>query len=84
LCTWPVRPGLFSANVLAARLVGSVDNRLDMLSIELLALDLQQLGNVHVQLQASLDEVTYHAALVQGWRLSVEEAIQLLREAFPS
>lgn len=66
--------------IMAARLYGVVRNRLERLSINLLYLDQVELEKIHDRLPACLDEATFKAAFSEGWEMSDEQAMKLVRE----
>jgi predicted ATPase len=68
--------------LLAARLLGAVESRLEVLNIHLLELDRTELARVRSETLNILDEETFTASFIQGWELSEDEAIQLVEEAF--
>jgi predicted ATPase/DNA-binding SARP family transcriptional activator len=68
--------------VLAVRLLGLVESRLESLSINLLYLDQAELGRIRSQLLTLLDEATFTAAFSEGWEMKEEKAIELAQETF--
>jgi pentatricopeptide repeat protein len=68
--------------VLSARLFGNVENRLELLSVNLLYTDQAELGRIRSQLPTCLDEATFTAAFNEGWELSEDQAIELARDIY--
>jgi tetratricopeptide (TPR) repeat protein len=66
--------------VVAARLYGVVESRLESLSMNLLYLDQAELARLRSQLQARFDDATFEAAFTEGWEMSEEQAIELVGE----
>jgi tetratricopeptide (TPR) repeat protein len=66
--------------ILAARLYGVVESRLESLSVNLLHMDQEELERVIGKLPTVLDEATFTAAVAEGWKLSEEEAIDLAED----
>jgi tetratricopeptide (TPR) repeat protein len=66
--------------VVAARLYGVVESRLEALSTNLLYLDQAELGCIRDDLLACLNEAIFAAAFAEGWELSEEQAIAMVGE----
>lgn len=65
--------------VLAARLLGAVESRLEALAINLLYMDQLQFGHVSGTLQKILDEATFSAAVDEGWNMNEEQVMALVQ-----
>ena len=66
--------------VLAVRLLGAVEHRLETLSINLLSSDQIELARISNQLTSLFDEASFTAIFSEGWELSEELAIQLVEK----
>jgi len=67
---------------IAAKLYGSVEKRLESLSINLLYLDLVELRQIKSYLLKNLDETTFITAFMEGWEMSEIQAIELAGEIY--
>ena len=65
--------------VVAARLYGFVEKRLESLSVNLLYTDQAEFGRIRKML-ACLDEATLEAAIAEGWDMNEEQALALVGE----
>ena len=63
--------------VLATRLYGAVESRLDSLYINLLPLDQAEQARIRVKLLTILNTETFAAAFSEGWEMNDEQAIEL-------
>jgi predicted ATPase/DNA-binding SARP family transcriptional activator len=68
--------------IVAARLYGAVESRLESLSVNLLYTDQAELGHIIGRLPTYLDEATFTAAFTVGWGMSEEQAIELVADIF--
>ncbi len=67
--------------VVAARLCGVVEKRLESLSVNLLYIDQAEYRQAVIQLLTSLDGDTFNTAFEEGWALGEQQAIEMAREA---
>jgi tetratricopeptide (TPR) repeat protein len=68
--------------LIAARLFGVVENRLDSLSVNLLHTDQIELGRIRSQLLICLEKALFTAACTDGWEMSEDQSIAMARELF--
>lgn len=68
--------------ILAARLYGAVDSRLESLSVNLLYTDQVELGHIRGKLLTCLDEVTFDTAFTEGRGMNDEQATEMMGEIF--
>lgn len=68
--------------IVAARLYGAVESRLESLSFNLFYMDEAELGRIRNKLPTCLDEATFNAAFTEGWEMSEEHAIEMVGEIF--
>ena len=68
--------------LVAARLYGAVENRLESLSLNLLFTDQTELASIAKKLPTYLDQATLTHAFNEGWEMSLEQAIQLAEGIF--
>ncbi len=64
--------------IVAGRLYGAVEHRLEQLSFNLMYLDQIELGRVRSQLHATLDEATFQGAFSEGWDMSDDQVFALV------
>ncbi len=69
--------------VIAARLYGTVEHRLESLSITMLQTDQAELGKLRSHLQAGQDPEAFDA-FSEGWEMSDEQAIELAQTVYRS
>jgi predicted ATPase/DNA-binding CsgD family transcriptional regulator len=66
--------------VMAARLYGNVESRLETLATNLLNLDQIELTRIYHHLRSRIDQAVFTTADNDGWTMSEEESIALARE----
>jgi hypothetical protein len=71
-------------SLVAVRLLGVVEHRLDSHRLNLLNQDQVDLGRLKSRLQTQLDEATFVATFSEGWGMSEAQAIELVEELFGS
>jgi len=67
-------------SVMAARLYGAVEKRLELISVNLLYADQAEYGQIKMKLPANLDEESIAAAYTEGWKMSEEQVMELAKE----
>jgi predicted ATPase/DNA-binding SARP family transcriptional activator len=66
--------------LIAARVLGLVENRLEALGVILLYMDQTELGGLRNQLRDSLDDGQFSAAFEEGWGMNEMEAIEMVKK----
>jgi predicted ATPase/DNA-binding SARP family transcriptional activator len=66
--------------IIAARLYGAIEKRLETYFINLLNIDQGEFGLIGKDLSARLDKASFAAAYTEGWEMSDEQAIEMAKK----